>query len=240
MIYYFLCGTVLVAIYLIRSRHERQELELLDFLAVDRCVPEAAVRPTDLLESFHRTLGQFHSFLHRKFFIKELHTSLTGYNYYAQFQIFLENILPFYIASFFTKKKLISFIKFIVKFEWKKCWIKEIKYRYTIIYGVCENFYGSATLLLPGVYKIATSDSGAAAGADWSGLVAYRAVGVWGGPPIIIGRANSAAAHPRHTRICLAAHIGAESGTKGGLQTWSKIKLKVTAWWVAKDSKSCI
>ncbi len=30
-------------------------------------------------------------------------------------------ILPFYILSFFTTQKLISFIKFIAKCEWKKC-----------------------------------------------------------------------------------------------------------------------
>ncbi len=33
---------------------------------------------------------------------------------------FLEKILPFYKVSFFTRKKLICFIKLIVKCEWKK------------------------------------------------------------------------------------------------------------------------
>jgi len=78
-------------------------------------------------------------------------------------------------------------------------------------YQVYWHFSETNNRPLPKVYKIPTSDSGAAtAGADWSGLVAYRAAEAWGGPPISggEGRANRAA-QPRHTRICLAAHIGA-------------------------------
>ncbi len=56
----------------------------------------------------------------------------------------------FYILSFFTRQKLISFIKFIVKCEWKKFKWREIKY--TILYYVfvitfvIPFYYGSGTV----------------------------------------------------------------------------------------------
>jgi hypothetical protein len=40
----------------------------------------------------------------------------------------LENILPFCLVICFTWKKLINFNKFIVQCEWKKWFMKEIKY----------------------------------------------------------------------------------------------------------------
>ncbi len=40
----------------------------------------------------------------------------------------LEIIFTFYLVSYFTRKKLINFNKFMVKCEWKKCLLKEIKY----------------------------------------------------------------------------------------------------------------
>ncbi len=44
--------------------------------------------------------------------------------------------MPFYILSFFARKKLIRFIKFMVKCELKKSLMKEIEYR-TQLYTVC-------------------------------------------------------------------------------------------------------
>ena len=40
----------------------------------------------------------------------------------------LEIFLTFYLVSCFTRKKLMNFNKFMVKCEWKKCLMKEIKY----------------------------------------------------------------------------------------------------------------
>ncbi len=64
----------------------------------------------------------------------------------------LEKILPFYILSFFTRKKLISFIKFNVKSEWKNVKCRKSN---TQFYTVClwEHFwyvpfyYGSGTVI---------------------------------------------------------------------------------------------
>ncbi len=49
-------------------------------------------------------------------------------------------------SKLFTRKKFISFIKFIVKCEWKKCWMKVIKYR--ILYCVFARTFVSDTIFL--------------------------------------------------------------------------------------------
>ncbi len=40
----------------------------------------------------------------------------------------LEIFSTFYLVSCFTRKKFINFNNFMVKYEWKKCLMKEIKY----------------------------------------------------------------------------------------------------------------
>jgi hypothetical protein len=48
--------------------------------------------------------------------------------YTIKSKFFLKNLFPFYIVSFFTRKKIISINKFIVKCERKKCLMYVIKY----------------------------------------------------------------------------------------------------------------
>jgi hypothetical protein len=48
--------------------------------------------------------------------------------YTIKSKFFFKNLFPFYIVSYFTRKKIININKFIVKCERKKCKMKVIKY----------------------------------------------------------------------------------------------------------------
>ncbi len=69
----------------------------------------------------------------------------------------LENFLPFYLVSCFTRKKFVNFNKFIVKCEWKRCYMKEIKYmifRFRFHESKSYGSYGSGSTPLESAYRM--------------------------------------------------------------------------------------